>query len=838
MKHYCSLTIFLFLFYCSAFAGKITGTVTDKNDNKPLAFASISVKGTSKGTNANNLGMYVLNLAPGNYTLVCQYVGYSKLEKNITVTDADVMVLDFALDLQEKGLEIVVITTQSEHAYEIMRKAIAKRKEHSAELNKFSCQVYTKGNLKVRSYPEKIFGRKLNIGNIDMDTSKQKMIYLSETISNYSVDKPGKEKIEVISSKVSGRPNDYGLSAPNFFSFYDENIFIGGQNNSLNQRGFVSPLADNAISYYRFRFKGTFVEDGVLINRIQIFPRRKYEPLFNGFINIVENEWRIHSLELTLTKECQIELLDTLKIQQLYEPDVNGQWAIKNQVLYPAVKVLGIDAYGSFLNVYSNFEFDPQFTKKDFTSTLLKFTDSAKRKANSYWETARPVPLMDDEIHDYRKNDSLYIVQQTSRYIDSLDRVRSKLTVFNTLFSGISFINTRKRTTLDFQPLEEMVSFNIVEGVVINTGFDWSKRLDENPYSKRKITLSPNLRYGFLNKHFNAHLTTRYSFGTKYQSSAMLSGGKRVFQFNNQINVGPRRNTLGTLLGHRNLMLFYEAWYLRGSYTRGIGNGLSWTFGFQYQDRMPLENNSDYTWRKKDDRQFTPNYPVELMNENIKRHQVLTFLYKISWQPKARYIELPEGKFNLGSKYPVFDLQFEAAFKNLAGSDGEFSKWKLSIKDDLNFRLQGKFRYKIGAGGFLNASNVQVPDYIHFNGNISRFAAEYLNSFQILPMYQFSNTEKFYAFGHIEHHFNGFITNKIPLIKKLNWHLVVAGNGFYHKNADYYELSGGFENINIGKLIRGIRIDYVQSFLNGRSLESSFRIGIGRGNGRQRDDYP
>ena len=76
--------------------------------------------------------------------------------------------------------------------------------------------------LKVRSYPKKILGQKVDFG--DADTSKQKMIYLSETIANYSVDKPGKEKIEVISTKVSGRPNDYGLSAPRFFSFYEENV--------------------------------------------------------------------------------------------------------------------------------------------------------------------------------------------------------------------------------------------------------------------------------------------------------------------------------------------------------------------------------------------------------------------------------------------------------------------------------------------------------------------------------------------------------------------------------------------------------------------------------------
>ena len=51
----------------------------------------------------------------------------------------------------------------------------------------------------------------------DGDTSKQKMLYLSETISTYSVDKPSKERIEVISSRVSGNRESYGLSAPAIF---------------------------------------------------------------------------------------------------------------------------------------------------------------------------------------------------------------------------------------------------------------------------------------------------------------------------------------------------------------------------------------------------------------------------------------------------------------------------------------------------------------------------------------------------------------------------------------------------------------------------------------------
>jgi hypothetical protein len=96
-------------------------------------------------------------------------------------------------------------------------------------------------------------------------------------------------------------------------------------------------------------------------------------------------------------------------------------------------------------------------------------------------------------------------------------------------------------------------------------------------------------------------------------------------------------------------------------------------------------------------------------------------------------------------------------FKNLFGSDESFSKWKLNVTDDMNFKLLGKFRYRIGIGGFIDTgNNLQTPDYNHFNGNLSLLSTEYLNSFQLLPIYQFSNTSRFYALAHIEHNFNGF----------------------------------------------------------------------------------
>ncbi len=397
-----------------------------------------------------------------------------------------------------------------------------------------------------------------------------------------------------------------------------------------------------------------------------------------------------------------------------------------------------------------------------------------------------------------------------------------------------TLVTEAKRTSFSFRPITEQVSFNPAEGWVINTGAIWTKRLDSGSFSRKSIMLAPNLRYGFLNKHFNAHLTARYNFGKKNASSISLSGGKRVFQFNNNSPIGPRGNSLSSLLQEKNRIKSYEAIYVRGSYRQGIGQGFTWTAAFQYQDRMPLDNLTDYTWRDSKTREYTPNYPNEIMQENIRRHQVFFGLIGVDWRPGTRFIEMPERKINIGSKYPLFSVQYIRSFDRLFGSDGDFSKWNFTVHDDMSFKLLGKFRYRLGIGGFIDNKKIEVPDYQHFNGNISTFATEYVNSFQLLPIYQFSNTANFYSLAHLEHNFNGFGTNKIPGVRKLNLYLVVAANGFYiNKNTNYYELSAGLDNI-----FKQFRFDYVFSFLNGKPWQRDFRIGFRRSLRVRGDDWP
>src|SRR5438309_2151810 len=151
-------TLLLFLLhivtFLTTYATRISGTVTDDKGNI-LPYSSILVKGTTRGVTANHEGKYFLDLAPGNYTLACQYVGYTREEKKITVTQENTVV-NFQLALQQLSMADVIVRPGGEDpAYEIIRHAIRKRKDYEAPLDSFTCEAYIKTLIRTRKLPKK-----------------------------------------------------------------------------------------------------------------------------------------------------------------------------------------------------------------------------------------------------------------------------------------------------------------------------------------------------------------------------------------------------------------------------------------------------------------------------------------------------------------------------------------------------------------------------------------------------------------------------------------------------------------------------------------------------------
>ncbi|HZE85915.1 MAG TPA: DUF5686 family protein, partial [Puia sp.] len=379
------------------------------------------------------------------------------------------------------------------------------------------------------------------------------------------------------------------------------------------------------------------------------------------------------------------------------------------------------------------------------------------------------------------------------------------------------------------QGLLPNLEYNTVEGVNLSVIGSLSRTLRPGG---PVISFSPNIRYGFSNGHLNAWGMLEWSKrsvvmeGDDLSSTRQtwaLSGGRRVSQFNPDNPISETLNGLYTLLARRNYMKIYENSFAEISSIRRLDNGLRISANVRYEDRSPLENTTDYSLIKVKNRSFTPNYPFEQLPAQFPRHQALLTGVSLEFQPGQRYIEFPHRKISIGSKYPILDLDYQKGWHGALGSDVDFDKWQFSVRDNINFKLKGLLRYRFSFGGFLNTRSVFIQDYQHFNGNQVIFASQFLNSFQLAPYYANSTTAAFYATGHVEHHFNGLLTNKIPLFRRLNWYLVGGSNAFYvKKDNNYVEVFGGLENI-----FKIFRVDVIGSYYNGHKGQVGFRIGLG-----------
>jgi Family of unknown function (DUF5686) len=237
---------------------------------------------------------------------------------------------------------------------------------------------------------------------------------------------------------------------------------------------------------------------------------------------------------------------------------------------------------------------------------------------------------------------------------------------------------------------------------------------------------------------------------------------------------------------------------------------------------LPLNNTSDFSFFGNKDKAFTPNYPYEIINENFTPNQALIGGIDLQFKPGQRYIEFPDNKLSIGSKYPTLALSVRMGIPNLFGSDVNYEKWQFSLWDNINFKIKGLFKYRFGIGGFFNTKSVYVMDYQQFNGNQTFYASPYLNSFQLAPYYQNATTASLYGVGHVEHHFNGMLTNKVPLLRNLQWNLVVGSNAFYvNQENNYVEIFAGLENI-----FKLFRVDVIGSYLNGKTGQVGVRLGF------------
>ena len=739
----------------------------------------------------------------------------------------------FALEDQSLEMkELVIHASAEDPAYGIIRNAIKKRTFHRDQIRSLQTSIYLKGVARSRGLPDKIMGSKIPKSELGIDSAGKGVVYLAEEYADYYAS--GKQEKTIIHSvHESGRPNGLGFSQfPSVITFYDNDmqIFEG------SSRGFISPISDNALNYYKYKLLGQFDEHGHTIYKIRVTQKRDYEPCFNGTIYIVDSEWAIHSLNMLLTKKSNMDLMDTLNIDQIFIPLQKDNWVIKSQVLYYTIKFMGIDGTASFVTVYNNQKVNQPIPDSIFANKITSIYDkNANKKDSAFWKD-RPVPLEKDEKRDFVVKDSIHKKISDPAYRDSVRRKNNQFKVFDFIISGSTFSSKEYINTYSTNSLllglttPNILNYNIVEGFNVAPKLSWRHRIDTGEYLHTDIAA----RYGFSNTHFNAVGRIYYTKNDRQWIGRQwlygIEGGKYVYQYNPDNPVLEWFNTYADLLYRQNDLKIYERWDASAYLGRKYGNGLDWFVKTSYQQRLPLQNTTDYSiWGGNSEAGYTNNLPPHLAAITppwVKNDAALVYA-TISYKPGYSYTQYPDYKVANGSSWPTFTLNYEKGIPGIINSVSNFDKWRFSIIDDVRLKLLGSLKYNIAAGGFLNSNYVAIPDLMHLYGDRGiGYASPYLNSFQFAQYYQFSNKEPIYGEAHVEYHLNGLLTNKIPLLRQARYYLLFGGNVFYAGRSDYYtEAFVGLDNIGY-KFIRVLRVDFVQSWDSYMGHNSGIRFGL------------
>lgn len=186
------------------------------------------------------------------------------------------MRLNVALEASDLQIAEVVITSE-DPAYPIMRKAIAKRDYYKKRTPEYSCDAYIKGFYKLSTCPKKCLGRmSATWAASSIPTVPAWCTYPNRCpncMSGWIRRAPRKSwcpESQRQCQRIQPEPSHTDGFQP-------------VRRTHRNRRNILSPLADNAFSYYTFRLLGRFRdENGFDVYKIEALPNTRNHPRFMG----------------------------------------------------------------------------------------------------------------------------------------------------------------------------------------------------------------------------------------------------------------------------------------------------------------------------------------------------------------------------------------------------------------------------------------------------------------------------------------------------------------------------------------------------------------------------
>jgi hypothetical protein len=768
----CSCTLLILLVLSSAVKAQ-TRTLFGKITNarlEPLAFVSVEVRETKRGTITKEDGTYQLRLDEGKYDLVISMIGYKPQVLTVIIGKVDVQKNIIMENDDSKGLAEVVVKGRDQ-AEEIIRNVIRHKEEINAAHGAFSCNMYIKAVEQDSSPAKKRIAKKVlaDTGNSDL-----KQMAMTEVALRYDYESPERTKEERI-GVTRGKKADglfYLSTTDGDFNFYNNLVKVP----AVSEVPILSPVSYSGLLAYKFKTLSIKSEGGRKIFIISVKPRQLSNATVEGEITITDSAWVILHTQFSFPK-YHLPEYDFFKVEQNYSFVKNTAWMITQQKFTYFSKAGQKTLSGNTTVTYKDFHLNKTFAKKYFGAEVSTTAQSAYEKDSTFWQTERTVPLTQKEVRYIHFKDSIYTATHATAYLDSMDRVINKITLKKIFLTGLQFNDHYKERRWYIQPISALYQPFQFGGTRINLSFLYTKIYQ----SKKSISLWNNLSYGIRNHDLNGSI--RFSklynpFNRSYFNITLERNFQYIFQGDAWINMLKRSNIYlnnGIGIGHS-----FE-----------MANGLYLFTDLNMALRRPVSN---YETNSKVDSLFG-NILTDNQAVNFEPYNALYGQIRLEYTPYQRYIREPTEKIILGSKWPSFYTLWRKGIPGVMNSKVDFDYLEFGINQEIKLGLVGVSNYTFRTGSFLSRKDLRLVDYKFQRRGDPLLFLNPNEAFQALDS-TFPVFSRFYE-AHYVHNFNGAIINKIPLLKKLQLR-EVAGAGFLiapERNLRYVEGFAGIERV-------------------------------------------
>ena len=761
------LTLFLFLTISIPLSAQqyiLQGVVTDSLTKEPLPYASVRLKDTTEGTTTGSDGRFYFKTSRSEAVLVVSVIGYNDYSRQIR--PARNASYKIALSPTSYSLNEVVVKPKREHyrkkdnpAVEFVRHMIEHRDDHSPDEKDFWQR---------ERYEKTTFA----LNNFDEEKQKKwlyrKFDFLTEYVDTSAV--TGKPILTVSARELLA--TDYYRKSPHAEKQWVKGRKQAGVDEFLSKQGMQAAINE------------VFKDVDIYENNISLFTNKFVSPLSRigtGFYKYY--------------------LMDTLQIAG--EQCVDLAFTPFNSESFGFNGHLYVTLDSTYFVKRAVFNF-PKKINLNFVDYML-LEQEFKRAEDG-------TRLLDHEsiTVEFKLTEGQAAISEQENSVDKLMTQLRGYPVYywtekilSILFTG--YIPTSKEAPLFYiGPMNATISGNTLEGPRLRAGGMTTAWLNPHLFGKGYIAYGfkdervkglAELEYSFKKKKEYANEFPIHSLKLRYESDVNQYGQNYLYTSKDNVFLALKREKDDRIGYFRQAELTYTNEFYSG-------------FSFQLTARRRTDESSYLIpFLRKEGDELTP----------VKEYSTSAAELKLRYAPNEKFFQTQWNRFPVSLDAPVFTLSHTIAGKGVLGSDYTYNHTEAGVQKRFWFSAFGYTDVILKAGKVWD--KVPFPLLIMPNANLSYTIQP--ESYSLMNAMEFMNDE--YFSWDVTYFLNGWLFNRIPLLKKLKWREIVSCRGLYGHLSDKNnpELSDGLFAFPIADTRAMGKTPYVEV---GVGIENIFKV--------------